>query len=409
MAQGGESVGHYKGRVVFVRGGLPGETVSARLTQTRERYARGIVSQVLSAAPERVDPRCPVFGRCGGCHWQYAAYPAQIAFKQTILEEQCQRLGGIEEPPIGPALAMSNPWAYRSKAQFRLSAEGNPGFYARQSHDVVPILQCPLLVPKLNVIVPLLERAKDIPPAHRPSEISLRYSWAEEECHVQFHGGTRRGATTLQSHLVGEVSEISWRKDRETRILEGRGFLLETLGGMSLRVSADSFFQVNVPQTRRLLQTLIDLLEPQPDDHLLDAYSGVGALSLPIAPHVKTVTAIEAHAAAVADFRRNTHHLGATNVRVLQGLVERVLPELARGFDVIILDPPRRGCLGRALEAVVQCRPRRIGYVSCHPGTLARDLRLLCAQEYRLLQIVPVDLFPQTFHVESVSLLERAT
>lgn len=407
IAQGGEAVGRHEGRVVFVRGGLPGEVVSVHLTQTRSRYARGVVDEVLRAAPERVEPRCALFGKCGGCHWQFIAYPAQIVFKQTILKEQCHRIGHIEDAPVLPALGMTDPWGYRAKAQLHLAPDGLAGFYAWNSHEVIPLERCPLLVPKINRVLPLLRGAQGLRPADRPSQITLRYSWAEDTCLTILHGGTRRGALALLEYLSDQIREIAWENGRRTEILSGKGFLLETLGTTSLRVSPDSFFQANVPQTQRLVHILGECLGIRPSDRLLDAYAGVGALSLPLASLVKQVTAIEAHAMAASDCARNAVQLGLANVEVLEGSVERVLPTLDRRFDLVILDPPRRGCHERALEAVVQCRPRSVAYVSCHPGTLARDLGLLRAWGYHPRQILPVDLFPQTFHVESLSVLDQ--
>lgn len=410
MAQGGTAIGRYQGRVVFVRGGMPGEVVSVRLTRTRQRYAHGVVEAIHQPAPDRVEPPCPLFDRCGGCQWQYIAYPAQLAFKAAILRDQCQRLGKIEAPPVGAPLGMDTPWAYRSTATLHVSARGQVGYCAWHSHAVVPVEHCPLLVPALNALLsPLATLIPDLAPDDRPTEVTVRYSWAEQRCLLLLHGGSAQGSARLGEQLASLVPEIAWQRGRQVHILAGRGFLHETLGGLSLRLSPTSFFQVNVPQTHRLLQQVRTMLDLRPGDHLLDAYAGVGALSLPLASQGQAVTAIEAHPAAVRDLQANAHRLGLTQVKAIHGPVEKVLPGLGQTLDLVIVDPPRRGCLPDALEAVWSHRPRRIVYVSCHPGTLARDLGKLSRQGYRLARIVPVDLFPQTFHVESVSLLERVT
>jgi 23S rRNA (uracil1939-C5)-methyltransferase len=408
MAQGGEAVGREGGRVVFVQGGLPGEVVLVRLTETQKAYARGVVERVLQPASERVLPTCPLFGRCGGCHWQYIAYPAQLALKQTIVLEQCRHLGRIDSPPVVPAIGMEEPWAYRSTAELHVGPAGESGYYAAHSHAVVPLGRCPLLVPALNALLPPLQSSlDDISPPERSAQVTLRFSWADGRSLVLLHGGTRRGATTLREHLAGLTGEVAWQRGRQVEVLAGRGFLYETLGGVSLRVSPTSFFQVNVPQAQRLLETVRSLLDPRPGDHLLDAYAGVGALSLPLVPQVGRVTAIESHPAAVADLLENARQMGAEDrVEAIGGLVEQVLAVEERRFDLVLVDPPRRGCLPAALQAIVRSRPRRVVYVSCHPGTLARDLRQLQEGGYRLRQVQPLDLFPQTFHVESVALLE---
>ena len=408
IAQGGEAVGHHEGRVVFAQGGLPGEDVLVRLTASRPAYARGVVEEILVPAPERISPHCPLFGRCGGCHWQYASYLAQLALKRTIVADQCRHLGGMENPPVAAAIGMDEPWGYRSTAELHLSPAGQAGYYAAQSHDVVPLAACPLWVPALQAPLALLQRLlPEVAAADRPAGVTLRWSWAEGRPLVLIEGNSRRGALRLGEGLAALVPEIAWRRGPEVQVLSGRGYLCEALGEEPLQVSPTSFFQVNVPQARRLLQTVRALLDPCPEDHLLDAYAGVGALSLPLAGAVRRVTAIESHPAAVADLCQNARRWTPSgHVEVLPGLVEQVLPQRAGGYDLVLLDPPRRGCLPAALAAILAGRPRRIVYVSCHPGTLARDIRTLQAGGYRLRQVQPLDLFPQTFHVESVALLE---
>lgn len=409
VAQGGEAVGRFEGRVVFVQGALPGETVAVGLTVCRKGYARGVVEQLLQPSPDRRVPPCSLFGRCGGCHWQYAAYPAQLAWKRTLVEEQLRHLGRVASPPVAAPLGMEEPWGYRSTAELHVSPAGQAGFYAGHSHEVVPLDSCPLLVPALDaLLLPLQESLAALPPADRPERVTLRWSWHESRTMAVLHGGTRRGGESLAARLAGRLSEVAWASGREVRPLAGRGYLYEALGPAALRVSPTAFFQVNVPQARRLRAVVDELLAPRPGDHLLDAYAGVGALSLPPAGDIGRITAIESHPAAVADLRENARRLAEGRVEPVEGLVERVLPARRERYDLVLLDPPRRGGLPAALQAVVAAGPRRIVYVSCHPGTLARDVRTLCAGGYELVRVQPIDLFPQTHHVESVALLVRA-
>lgn len=421
IAQGGDAVGRYQGRVVFARGGLPGEIVSLHLTQTHKSFARGVVEAVHTAAPERVRPGCPLFDRCGGCQWQYIDYPAQLAFKRIIVEEQCRHL--ISSPAtVLPTVGMEEPWNYRSTAQLRLAPDGRLGYYAWHSHDLVPLERCPLLVEPLNERIPPLARAlQALAPAERPEQVTLRYSWEEDRCLLLIDQGSRGAACRLRDRLQVAFPEVAWQRGRGIEVLAGQGFLHESLAGAPLRVSSRSFFQVNVPQARSLLQTVHAMLDPLSGEHLLDAYAGVGALSLSlfqgqslqaawaegVVRAVGRVTAIESHPDAVKDLRANARRWGEDRVEVFPGTVERLLPGLGWAFDLVVLDPPRRGCQPEVLAAVAAGRPRRIAYVSCHPGTLARDLPVLLGGGYRLVRIQPLDLFPQTFHVESVALLER--
>lgn len=406
MAQGGEAVGRHAGQVVFVQGGLPGELVTVRLSEERPAYRRGVVIEILKPSPERTTPRCSLFGRCGGCHWQHIAYPAQLAYKRAIVVEQCRHLGGIPDPPVAETMGMAEPWGYRSTAELHVDSAGRPGYYAPRSHWVVPLACCPLLVPALDDLLgPLAQSLSTIAPADRPAHVTLRYSWAERRVLALFSGGTPAGMGSLAEQMAARLPEMIWQHGRREQRLAGRGYLHETLGGANLRISPTSFFQVNVPQAERLLATVREMLSPAPGDHLLDAYAGVGALSLPLAGQVARVTAVEVHPAAVADLRENARRLAEGRVEVIAGPVEGVLAGRGR-FDLAILDPPRRGCAPGALRAFLEARPRRLVYVSCHPGTLARDLRVLQEGGYRLRQVQPLDLFPQTFHVESAALLE---
>lgn len=410
IAQGGEAVGRWEGQVVFVRGALPGEVVTVRLTESWPAYLRGVVGEIRSPAPERVAPACPLFGMCGGCHWQYISYPAQLVYKQAIVAEQCRHLGHIAQPPVDAALGMADPWGYRSTAELHVDGSGRVGYYAGRSHAVVPLKHCPLLVPALDrLLAPLAGALEELSSLDRPAHVTLRYSWAEEATLALFQGGTPTGLAALCKRLGGFFGGVVAQRGRRLKRWSGRTFLRERLGGLLLRVSPTSFFQVNVPQAQRLLEVVGEMLEAQPTDHLLDAYAGVGALSLPLAGQVGRVTAIESDPVAVADLRENAGPLlRESRVEVVGGRVEEVLTTMPAGacFDLVLLDPPRRGCLPAALRAIVRLRPRRVVYVSCHPGTLARDLRVLLAGGFCLRRVQPLDLFPQTFHVESVALLE---
>lgn len=407
MAQGGEAVARYRGRVVFVQGGVAGDVVAARVVQARSRYARAVVEGIQVPSPERTSPRCPLFGRCGGCSWQHIAPPAQLRFKRAIVEEQCRFLGGIPDPPVAPVLGMEDPWGYRHTAELHVSPEGQAGFHAAGSRVVVPLAACPVLVPPLEQLLPELQRLlPTVIGKALPQAVVLRYSRAEQRVLVLLVGGSLEAARELAQGLGQNVPEVAWQPGRRLEVLRGRGYLVETLRGVPFRFSPTAFFQVNPPQAERLIDVVAEFLQPGPGQRLLDAYAGVGALSLALAGREVRVTAVEEHPAALEDMRENARNLGA-NVEILPGRVEQVLPRHRGKFDLAILDPPRRGCLPAALQAVARSEPRRIAYVSCHPGTMARDLRLLLAAGYRLVEIRPLDLFPQTFHIESVALLER--
>jgi len=332
----------------------------------RARFARGRVIEVIEPAPDRITPRCPHFGfdstACGGCQWQHIAYAAQLRYKTAIVREQLQRLGRIPDPPVRDIIPSPAIWQYRNHVQFHAAADGRLGFQAARSHRVVAIDECHVIEPALIEWMESSQRAAD--PTDRRS--------------VRFGNTTDRlrGATTFR------------------------------IRDATLRVSAESFFQVNTALIETLIDQVLTTCDPRPTDTILDAYCGVGLFSRFLAPRADRVVGVESGASAVRDFRENL--AGCDRVEMRQGLVEKVLPQLALRVHAAVLDPPRAGCGPRVIAAVVARQIDRVVYVSCDPATLARDLRQLIDGGYNLLEAQPIDLFPHTYHIETVVLLQRA-
>lgn len=413
MAQGGAGVARHEGQVVFVAGALPGEQVRVQIEQAAASYLRGQVVEVLQAAPERVAPRLPQ----GGDHlsWQHIAYPAQLAFKQRILREQLQKLARIAEPPVLPMLPAPQPWHYRNTARLHL-AGATPdtlqiGYHAAGTQQVVDLYEDPLLLPALNealwglrvALEQVLEQEEPL-----PSQILLRGSAAGGYAVAAMLDAPRitrvhRRAVARWQHYVPALAGVSLDPDDEE---EAPVRLHEALGGITFVLSPFSFFQTHTAQAEAVLAVLRRMIDMPTMLTLLDAYSGVGAFALPLAQAVQQVVAIELYPQAVADGRANAMLNDIDNVRFVAAPVEEVLPTMRERVDVAILDPPRRGCDARVLAALVARKPRRIAYVSCHPGILARDLAVLLAGGFRLIEVQPVDMFPQTPHIECIALLE---
>ncbi len=424
IAQGGDAVGRHNGWVVFARGGLPGERVRVRLYERTARYGRGIVVEVLHAAAERVDERLP---QADHMPWQHIAYDAQLRFKQQIVREQLARLGGIAEADslvrtVVPSAAI---WNYRTTAHLHVAARGRYiGYHMAGSHIVRDIAQDPLLLPPLNTALAALRAviASDTP--------AMSSNRALER--VTLRASTSEGTVVARLKGRGNLRLLAQHWQAAAPLLKGcatgaRGeaavALREQLGGITFVLAPETFFQVQTAQAETLLAlvrsalALPDAAETTGGDdyplRLLDAYSGAGTFALPLAralaPHGEVV-AVEEQARAVADGERSAQHNGVEHVRFLCAAVEHALPamvaENAR-FDAVLLDPPRSGCNPAALEALLALAPPRIVFISCHPGVLARDLRLLLDGGYRLAWVQPVDMFPQTPHVESVALLLR--
>ncbi|NTU81499.1 MAG: class I SAM-dependent RNA methyltransferase [Chloroflexales bacterium] len=405
IAQGGDGVGRHDGLVVFARGGLPGERVRLRLTERKPSYARGEVLEVLSASPDRV---APTVADSDHAPWQHIAYPAQLRLKETILREQLAKLAGVHNPPIDPIIAAPRPWGYRNTAH--LHARGAAlGYYAAGTRELVPLAADPLLLPALNEALSALGH---LLPPDIITGVTLRASSAFGYSLALLHDSPEASLDELE--LLAEA----WRAHVPSLagvVIEapgppmgaGAADLHDALGGIVFSLAPTSFFQVNVPQAAHLLELVSKVLEPGPGSRLLDLYSGVGAFALPMAAAGAEVTAVEEYPDAVADGERSADLNNIDRVRFLRAPVERALPALDGPFDGAVLDPPRRGCHPAVLEELARLAPPRLVYISCHPGILGRDLPPLLRAGYRLERLQPVDLFPQTPHIETVVVLGR--
>ncbi|MBC7256086.1 MAG: class I SAM-dependent RNA methyltransferase [Chloroflexi bacterium] len=401
MAHGGAAVGFWQGQAVFVPLGIPGEVVTVILSPGKGRSLRGRLIEVVQASPQRISPQCPYFGACGGCHWQHIAYSAQLAFKERIVANLLKRIGGQADPPMRPALGMAEPWAYRNRVQLRLDREGHIGFYAQASHMVIPVETCAITHPLVWSLRESLE--VDFTGLRR---IVLRAGLRTHQQMVLFEG---RGALPPALEVTAPVSCLYLSDRGELTVMAGSSALFEEVEGKWFQISGPSFFQNNTEQVERLIAVVREYLDLQPGETLLDAYCGVGTLAYSLARADTPLIAIEGSPWAVRDAEANARRLlgGEADVMLIEATVEEALPALDRPYDAAILDPPRSGCEPAVIEAISRQRPSRIVYVSCDPASLARDVARLTAQGYRLESAQIVDMFPQTYHIETVALLHR--
>ena len=426
----GAGVGRVEGFAVFVPGALPGETVTAHVLKVGGGYAVAKCTEVLSASKQRVAPRCPVYARCGGCALQHLAYPAQLAAKRTFVYDALKRLGGIDDPKVLDTLGMPAPWRCRNKGSFPFGMDGGEvvfGFFAGRSHRIVPCADCAIqderivdVMRRVSVwandnAVPAYDEA-----AHKGSlrHVSARVTAAGEVMAVVVTNGPLKHKEALLEALEGVDSVWHNQNDRDTNVIFGDTFTLlagaaaltETIGGKAFSVGPQSFLQVNAAQAAVLYETAIALLDPKPDETVADVYCGVGTIALLLSDRCGRVVGIEQVPAAVEDARRNAAQNGADNAEFLCGNAEDVLPKLVsdgRQIGGVVLDPPRKGCEPAALHAAADSGAARIVYVSCNPATLARDCRILLDRGYALVSAQPVDMFPQTSHVETVVLMSK--
>jgi 23S rRNA (uracil1939-C5)-methyltransferase len=397
LTYGGDALGRLSdGRAVFVPFALPGETVSVRCEDDKRSHVRAGLVDVLEPSPERIVPKCRHFGVCGGCHYQHLSYPSQLIAKREILHDQLTRIGKIEDPPVKQAVPSSPEWNYRNHVRFHLTVDGKLGYVDAHSRSVIPITECHLPEPPLNALWPRLE----FDPGLGLERVSLRLGIDEQAMLVLESESPEAPEMELEAdlsvlHLVGN----------DVVVMAGNDCLNMMVNDRLFQVSAPSFFQVNTEVAGKMVAHLQDHLPVSPATTLLDVYCGVGLFSAFFTPHVGRLIGAESSLSACADFAVNLDEFD--NVELYEAPAEDVLPALDVKPGVVIVDPPRSGLEKIALEALLALGPAKIAYVSCDPSTLARDAARLIAGGFRLVQVTPFDLFPQTYHIESISIFEK--
>ena len=388
-----------------VPAGLPGERVTIayeappppragrRKRHWKPRPPRVWITEIHEASLLRVEAPCLVFGTCGGCQLQHMRYEAQLAWKREVVYHLLKSIGGFGDIPLLPTVPCDIPWHYRNHMRFSVNRSGQPGLTARGSHRVLPLTECPIAHEQINQALALLSQHINPQP-----QALIRYGGASGQMLIQ---PQQPPDVTQQFSAAG--------LDLHTETME------ETLAGRAFRIRPSSFFQTNTAQAEKMMQMVLQGLlatnDEPPTQHrpltIVDAYCGVGTFASLLARSVNRIIAIEESASAINDARWNLRDL--ENVEILKGKVEDLLPELAVQIDGLVIDPPRAGCQQAVLDALVLHPVSRIVYVSCDPSTLARDLHILCHQHaaYRLRSIQPLDMFPQTAHIESVAVLEH--
>jgi len=393
---GGESMGRLAGgRAVFVAFALPGETVRARSVDEKRGFSRAALVEVLTPSPQRIAPKCAHFGVCGGCHYQMLPYSEQLKLKETILRDQLTRIGKIQNPPVRAIVPSPNEWNYRNHIQFHLTEDGRLGLIAAgDPRAVVPINECHLPEASINALWPQLQFDAET----TLERVSLR---AGDELMLMLESNSPE---TPEAEIEAEISVVHLSGD-DSVVLAGEDHILIDVLGRSFRVSAGAFFQVNTAMAAKMVEYLLSNLRVLPSTILLDVYCGVGLFSAFFAPKVKRVIGIEISPQACDDFGTNLHEFD--NVDLYEAPAEHVLPQLDLHADVVIVDPPRAGLEKKVLDAILNLKPRMLAYISCDPSTLARDAARLIVGGYVLSNVTPFDLFPQTFHIESISIFER--
>lgn len=400
LAYGGDAMGRLEdGRALFVPFGLPGERVRVRLTEEKRGFARGELVEILYASPRRITPRCKHFGVCGGCHYQNLPYEEQLKIKTEILRDQLTRIGRIENPPVREMIPSPDPWNYRNHVQFHLTKEGKLGYVGAGTsfaHGIIPITECHLPEESINSLWPQLEFEPDT----NIERVSLR-AGKDDDLMLVLESDS---AESPDLEIEAEIS-VAHVFEENAVIIAGNDHVVIPVLGRDFRVSAPSFFQVNTALAEKMVQYLLTGLPASLSSTLLDVYCGVGLFSAFLAPRCERVIGIESSPSACEDFSFNLDEFD--NVELYEGLAEEVLPQLEAEPDIALVDPPRAGLEKRAMDGILKFHPPVIAYVSCDPSTLARDSKRLIEGGYKFKQVTPFDLFPQTYHIESISIFEQ--
>ena len=395
-AYGGISIARLDGKVVMIKGAIPGETVEVRIDEDKKDYTTATVTNVLEPSPERVSPPCRYFGTCGGCQLQFISYPYQIKLKEEVLKASLQRIAKLDIQLSGPLTGEA--WNYRHRAQFKVTRE-KIGFFREKSSDVVDIDSCPLMVPGINEG---LKTARGILAGVDIRELHLVCSNGSVAL-VKARGSSNAGwdklaGTFLRSGFLGLVVELE-----NKRLLKyGHGFLAFDLLGLKYTVSPASFFQGHWSLNLDVVRLVLETLQPLEGKSVLDLYSGAGNFSLPLAMHAASITAVEENPGAVEDGKRNIALNGIKNCRFIRSNVDSL--RMSGPVDTLVVDPPRQGIGDSAIQKIFDISPKRVAYISCNPASFSRDLKKL-HELYDVDSVRMIDFFPQTYHIESLAFL----
>lgn len=427
-------VNHYP---LFIPNVLPGERAKIKIVRVNKKFAYGKLLSLESKSSSRVEPPCNVFYRCGGCQLQHMNYESQLEMKRKNVINNLQRIGHLENVPVHPVLGMTDPWYYRNKIQMPVGEKAGElitGFYRERSHDIIPDMDSCLIQNKSGdaMIALVREIANDLG-IEAYDEVShsgvlrhiiIRTAYKTNDSMVILVTKTKKLPHEAEfiKRITSKGPEVksiihnvnSFRTNvilgDDTKTIFGEDYIYDSIGDLQFKLSPKSFFQVNPRQTKVLYEQALTYADVKEDDIVIDAYCGIGSISLFLAQKAKKVYGVEMVPEAIADAKANARLNNIDNVEFVIGKAEEVMQSWKNSGlkpNVIVVDPPRKGCDEKLLQAMIDMKPERIVYVSCNSATLARDLRILEDGGYKTKEVQPVDMFSQTYHCEAVALLSR--
>lgn len=432
----GEGVGFYKKKIIFIPGALPNEEVFVRITKEHPKFLEGELVRVKTKSNERIKPACTIYEKCGGCQLQHMTYAAQLKAKKDIVKQAFERYTSIKNLPIHDTIGMDEPWNYRNKSQLQIGEKkGNymAGLYAAKSHQLIELTNCPVQHPDTNKVTEKVKRIlqqlripvyKERTHSGIVRTVVVRTSFYTKEVQVVIVTATKilpkkekiiTEITQQLPNVTSIVQNINTEKTsvifgNETIVLAGNETITEKLGSFSFDLSARAFFQLNPVQTVKLYNEAKKVAQLTGNEKVVDAYCGVGTIGLWLADGAKEVRGMDVIKESVMDAQENMKKHGVEHATYVVGKAETWLPKWKKeGFDpdVIVVDPPRTGCDKTFLQTVIDMNPKRFVYVSCNPSTLAKDVDYLMKRGFELKSVQPVDMFPQTAHVECCALLKK--
>ena len=434
LTHDGAGVAKVEGYPLFVPNGLPGEKAKIKVIKVNKGYGFGRLMEITEASPYRVEPECPIYKECGGCQLQHMSYEGQLKAKEKQVSDVLQRIGKLENVKVHPVIGMENPWRYRNKAQVPIGEnEGGliGGFYQQRSHQIIDMKACIIQQEKNDEVVKKVKEICNINGVRAYDEqkhkgelrhIMARYGLKSGEVMVVLV--TRTNELTGKKKIIEEIAKripgvksivqnINSKKTNvifgdETKVLWGEEVIYDSIGDIKFAISARSFYQVNPEQTKVLYDKALEYADLTGEENVIDAYCGIGTISLFLAQKARKVYGVEIVPEAIEDAKKNAELNGISNVEFAVGEAETVIPEWYENgvvADVLVVDPPRKGCDDKLLQTIINMKPKKVVYVSCNPATLARDLRVLEDGGYQTVEVQPVDMFPQTMHVECVAQL----
>lgn len=438
MSTDGEGIGKIDGYTLFVKDTVIGDRVEVKIMKAKKNYAFARLMKIITPSKDRVEPKCPMARKCGGCQIQHMSYEKQLEFKNNLVLNNIKRIGGIKDITLEPIIGMDNPFNYRNKAQYPVGTDqdGNiiMGFYAGRTHSIIENYDCHLGVAENEIIlkkIKLFMEENNVKPYNETTHtgvvrhVLIRKGFTTNELMVciVINDNKLKCADKLEKYLadINGMTSISYNVNLEktnvilgnkTVTVWGKDYITDYIGDVKYQISPKSFYQVNPVQTKKLYEKALEYASLTGDETVFDLYCGIGTISLFLAKKAKKVYGVEIVEEAIIDAKNNAKINYIDNAEFYVGKAEEVIPTMYKEqgikADVIVVDPPRKGCDEVLLDTMIKMQPKRIVYVSCDSATLARDLKVLCENGYEVKQGVAVDQFPHTGHVETIVALHRA-